>query len=146
MPSVTGYIVVYLAGVTVFTVLDIIWIGFIAAPVYQSELGPIIVPGSGMGPRNLVAALLTWMVIVLGILVFALPPAFEKQSAVSALLRGALMGFALYAVYDLTNLAVLRGWTLKVTLFDIAWGTVICGVISVLMFFVSTLFTAKPGS
>ena len=43
------------------------------------------------------------------------------------------MGLVIYGVYDLTNYAVLRGWTLKVTLLDIGWGTFACGVLSLLL-------------
>ncbi|WP_372828654.1 DUF2177 family protein, partial [Polaromonas sp.] len=40
-----------------------------------------------------------------------------------AVLAGALFGFFAYATYDLSNLATLRGWPLRLTLVDIAWGT-----------------------
>ena len=43
---------------------------------------------------------------------------------------GALLGFIVYGMYDLTNLAVLRGWTGKVVLLDTAWGTFVCALIS----------------
>ncbi len=52
---------------------------------------------------------------------------------------GALFGLVLYGVYDLTNLAVLEKWTLRVTLADIAWGCVLCGTTAVLMRFVDGL-------
>jgi uncharacterized membrane protein len=40
-------------------------------------------------------------------------------------LFGALFGFCVYAAYDLTNLATLRGWPLTVSLVDLAWGAVV---------------------
>jgi uncharacterized membrane protein len=33
-----------------------------------------------------------------------------------------------FATYDLTNLATLRGWSLTMSLVDIAWGTFNTGV------------------
>lgn len=42
----------------------------------------------------------------------------------------------LYGVYDLTNLAILEKWTLRMTLADIAWGSILCGAISSFMWLV----------
>ena len=45
-----------------------------------------------------------------------------------ALRNGALLGFILYAFYDLTNYATLKGWTLEMTVTDIAWGILVCSL------------------
>jgi uncharacterized membrane protein len=42
-----------------------------------------------------------------------------------AALYGALFGFFAYATYDLTNFATMKVWTLRVTVVDIGWGTVL---------------------
>jgi uncharacterized membrane protein len=36
-----------------------------------------------------------------------------------------LFGFFTYATYDLTNYATMKVWTLRVTLLDIGWGTLL---------------------
>ena len=46
-------------------------------------------------------------------------------SWLSAALYGALFGFVVYAAYDLTNLATLRGWPMAVSLVDLAWGAAV---------------------
>jgi len=43
-------------------------------------------------------------------------------------LTGALFGLFCYAIYDLTNLATLRDWPLRLTLVDVAWGTALTAV------------------
>lgn len=127
--------ILWLAGFAVFTVIDLIWIGVIAAPIYRNELGLLLAPEM-TGPR-VVAALATWLVITFALAWFVLPrPDVSWAVAVG---RGALLGFVLYAVYDLTNFAVIQGWTLKVTLVDIAWGTAICAVVTALMKVVQVL-------
>jgi len=40
-----------------------------------------------------------------------------------AVLSGALFGFFAYATYDLSNLATLRGWPVRLAVVDTAWGT-----------------------
>jgi uncharacterized membrane protein len=44
-----------------------------------------------------------------------------------AALQGAVLGFICYATYDLTNYATLKVWSLKVTVLDLIWGTVLTG-------------------
>ena len=39
-----------------------------------------------------------------------------------ALLWGGLFGLFAYGTYDLTNLATLKTWSLKLSLIDMAWG------------------------
>ena len=58
-------------------------------------------------------------------MIFVIQPAVEKQSAMYALIYGALFGGISYATYDLTNLATLKGWTLLVTAVDMTWGVVL---------------------
>lgn len=143
MNSLVKLATLWAAGTALFTVLDLIWIGVVAAPFYRSQLGEMLAVGNGMTGGRIVAALVTWMVIVFGLLVFALPRAAQAGNALNALAWGALLGFVIYAVYDLTNLAVLRGWTLGVTLLDIAWGTFACGIVSLALFFLDRWFFQK---
>ncbi|MBW8708206.1 MAG: DUF2177 family protein, partial [Alphaproteobacteria bacterium] len=59
---------------------------------------------------------------------FAVRPALESGDWKSAALFGALFGCFTYATYDLTNMATMKVWTLRVTLLDIAWGTILTGI------------------
>jgi uncharacterized membrane protein len=74
---------------------------------------------------NMSAAVAFYIIYVLGVVFFAIKPALESRDWRSALIRGALFGFFAYATYDLTNLATLKVWSLKVSLIDMAWGTFI---------------------
>jgi uncharacterized membrane protein len=49
-------------------------------------------------------------------------PALEKESLGKALLRRGLYDFFTYATYDLTNMATIKNWPLKVVMVDILWG------------------------
>lgn len=50
---------------------------------------------------------------------FAVSPAASSGTAAA---RGAALGLTVYGVYNLTNLALLKGWTWQVTAADVAWG------------------------
>ena len=53
---------------------------------------------------------------------FAVPPAMAAGTWIAAVCYGALFGFCVYAAYDITNLATLRGWSMALSLVDLAWG------------------------
>jgi uncharacterized membrane protein len=64
-----------------------------------------------------------------GVAVFAVQPAVDGGSALTAVWRGALFGLVAYATYDLTNMATLRGWPTIVTVVDLAWGTALSAAV-----------------
>ena len=142
MTAFVRFMLVWGGGFVAFTMVDLLWIGVIAAPIYRTQLGPVLVSGQEMGAPQIVAALATWLVITFALAWFAMPE--RGQSWLVALGGGAMLGFIMYAVYDLTNLAVLRGWTLKVTVIDILWGTSICACVAVLMNGLRLLLTKSP--
>jgi uncharacterized membrane protein len=112
--------IAYLATLVVFSVVDTLWLGVLARPFYRAELGDLLAP-----EVKLWAAVLFYVVYSAGIAVFAVRPAIQADSLVTAVVMGALFGFFAYATYDLTNLATLRDWPLRMSLVDIAWGTFI---------------------
>ena len=56
-------------------------------------------------------------------MIFAVRPPLDARSTGRAVLLGALFGLFAYGTYDLTNLAVLRDWLLRLAFIDLAWGT-----------------------
>ena len=123
---------IYLITVPVFFLIDLCWIGLVAKDFYQKHLGYILSP-----KVNWTAALLFYFLFIAGIVFFAVKPALEQQSAMRAMLNGALFGFLAYATYDLTNLATIRDWPVIVAVVDMAWGAVLCGTVAWLSYIVS---------
>jgi uncharacterized membrane protein len=50
---------------------------------------------------------------------------------------GALFGFFTYATFDLTKLALLKDWPLKIVIVDILWGMVLCSAVAAVSFSVA---------
>ena len=113
----------YLATLVVFSIVDTLWLGVVARGFYRAELGGLLAP-----EVKLWAAVLFYLVYSAGIVIFAVLPAIRAESLVTAVTMGALFGFFAYATYDLTNLATLRDWPLRMSVVDIAWGTFITGM------------------
>jgi uncharacterized membrane protein len=109
-------------GIT-FAVLDLVWLGLVANGFYRGQMGDLRADTINLG-----AAILFYLIMVSGILVFAVLPAARTADVWLALGGGALFGFVCYATYDLTNLATLRSWPVLLTLVDLAWGTTLTAV------------------
>lgn len=108
-----------------FLAVDMIWLVFVARKFYAGHLGFLM-----RDPVNWAAAFLFYALFVIGVLFFVISPALEKQSLGYAVLAGALFGLMTYATYDLTNLATIKDWPVIVTLVDLAWGTTLSTVVS----------------
>jgi uncharacterized membrane protein len=107
-----------------------LWLGVIAKGFYQDKLIAFL------GPVNWTAAIIFYLIFIVGILIFAVVPALEAQSLLKAVMLGALFGFFTYATYDLTNLATLKDWPMVVVLVDIVWGAVLSGSVATASFFI----------
>ncbi len=50
------------------------------------------------------------------------------KSLATAAALGLLFGFMAYMTYDMTNMATLKAWTVKLLAMDIAWGSFVTGL------------------
>lgn len=119
------YLKLYLLTIPVFFAIDLLWLGVVAKSFYQSNLAHLLSP-----LVNWPAALLFYFMYIVGIILFAVKPGLDAESLAKAALWGALFGFFTYATYDLTNLATLRQWPIKVVVVDILWGTLLCTLVA----------------
>jgi uncharacterized membrane protein len=114
------YLVACLAAALVMIALDLLWLGVVAKTMYQQAIGHL------MADRpDVRAAAVFYALYGVGLVVFAIAPQAENPAWGRTVLMGALFGFFAYATYDLTNLATLRDWPLRLSVLDIAWGTAV---------------------
>lgn len=115
------------AFVTSF-ILDMIWLGFVAKNLYEEHIGTLLRKANGALAPNWSGAMLVYVAIVLGIILFVVPKA--NGSVMAGLIWGAVFGAITYGIYDFTNYAILANWPLKITLIDFVWGMILCGITS----------------
>ncbi len=128
MNSIWGQLLV--AG-GVMGVLDFIWLSVVAKNFYRSELGSAL-----LDKPNMVAAVLFYVIYIVGVVAFVIAPALDKGSLAHAALYGALFGFVAYATYDLTNLATLKVFTPKLVVVDLLWGAALTAVVASVTYWV----------
>ncbi|PLX26200.1 DUF2177 domain-containing protein [Candidatus Parcubacteria bacterium] len=125
------YIKVFLITLPIFFLVDMVWLGFVAKNFYQKHLGFI------MGPVNWTAAIIFYLIFIVGLAVFVIVPHLESGSVLRMLGFAALFGIVTYATYDLTNLATLKDWPLIVTIVDLVWGMLLSSIVASASFFIS---------
>lgn len=126
----------YFLTALVFFAIDLLWLGLIAKGLYNKYLGSFLAE-----QVNWTAALIFYFLFIIGIFIFAILPAVEKNSLQYALIYGALFGFFTYATYDLTNLATLKNWPTTIVFIDMAWGAVLSGSVAIAGFFITRYFS-----
>ncbi|MEO9634712.1 MAG: DUF2177 family protein [Parasphingorhabdus sp.] len=123
----TQYIAAYVIAAIIFGILDYLWLSNMAGTLYRPVIGGIMADEFRKVP-----ALAFYLIYLFGIVWFGIKPGLANGQWTTALLNGALFGGIAYATYDLTSQAVLKVWSTKISLYDIAWGTFATGVTAAL--------------
>lgn len=113
------YLAAYASVAVVMLLLDVLWIGFIAKPLYQQGIGHLMAD-----KPNLAIAALFYLVYAAGLMWFVVQPHANAVGVGKVVLTAALFGFFAYATYDLTNWATLKDWPASVAVADMLWGSV----------------------
>lgn len=111
--------------------IDIVWLGLVARGFYRSQIGSLL-----LEKPNWAAAIIFYLLFVVGILIFAVLPAVDDGEVQKAIIYGALFGFFTYATYDLTNYSTLKDWPFTIVVVDITWGIVLSGTVATASYYI----------
>jgi uncharacterized membrane protein len=131
--TTSGLIRTYAVSLASFLLLDFVWLGLVARGFYRDQLAGLLASEVRWLP-----AILFYALFVAAILVFAVLPAVHQGSLGRAALLGGLFGLVAYATYDLTNLAVMRGFPATVAAVDMAWGAVLTSSVATIGYLVAS--------
>lgn len=115
---------------------DFVWISLMVRRLYVANIGHLMARDP-----NLYAAAVFYLIYAISITVFITYPAvsdvwlFKKVA-----LYGALFGLTAYGTFDLTNQALLKNWSITVTVVDMAWGAILTSVVCCCVVKLSRLF------
>lgn len=123
---------VYLLSTPVFFAIDMLWLGVIGKGFYDKYIEQFLAD-----KPNWTAAGVFYMFYIFGIIYFAVLPAIEQGSVGKALLNGALFGGLAYGTYELTNLAVQKGWPVEIVVIDMIWGVVLTSSVAVAGYYIA---------
>lgn len=118
-------VIVYILTLVVFAVIDTAWLGAMGDRLYRPMIGSMLAESFRLAP-----AIAFYTLYAAGLTVFAVLSGLADGGWKKALLWGGLFGLFAYGTYDLTNLATLKAWSVKLTLIDMAWGICVSAVAS----------------
>jgi uncharacterized membrane protein len=131
-----NYPLLYGLALSVFLVLDGIWLGLIAKNMYATQLKGLMTTQVKWG-----AAILFYLLFIGMLIYFVIDPALQAGSFHVAATRGALFGLATYMTYDLTNYATLKGFPLNIVIIDMIWGTILSASVASMAYVLYTKLT-----
>lgn len=118
LKSIVTMLVVLLVG-------DAIWIAGFMQGLYEQEI-----PSMLKAEPNLIAALIFYIGYPAGTYWLAVKPALVAGAGRTAVINGAVLGAVAYGTFAVTNLAVLEGWTVTLTVVDSIWGAFVTALVS----------------
>lgn len=115
----------YAVTLVVFVAVDALWLGWIAKDFYRREMGDLM----ASSPR-VVPAVLFYVTYPIAIVYFGLssPMQHADASLFTTFMHCAALGLFAYATYDLTNMSVVKNFSIKLGLVDMVWGSFASGV------------------
>lgn len=122
-------ICIFICAFILFLIIESLWLKFMSERFYQAEIGHLMKP-----TPNLVAALILFFIYITALCYLVIyPQQLEMdRSLISTFVMGGLFGLAAYGTYDLTCLAIFKGFSIKVAAVDTVWGGVLTGTVAML--------------
>ncbi len=97
-----------------YTVIDVMFIRFVAGPLFSAHLGDWM-----RDSIRILPAVLAYLTLTGGLYFFAIQDVDTIQRAA---ILGAVVGLFGYGIYEFTNLATLDKWSWQMLRLDLAWG------------------------
>jgi uncharacterized membrane protein len=115
-------LILYASTATLFLVADAIGLRFIVRPVFEKNIGHLL-----LDDLRYLPAIAFYLFYVAGLLWFVSLPALRDGSLLYVFIGGAFFGAIAYGTYEFTNLATLRDWSWTMVATDLTWGTLLTG-------------------
>ena len=117
--------VAFVFTLVAFVGIDFVWLTSTSETLYRPILKDILLDGFRPAP-----AVLFYLVYMIGLVWFAVRPAYASGRLYAAFGNGALFGCVAYGTYDLTNQATLKVWSTTLTIADMVWGSLLSAIAS----------------
>ena len=122
----------YLISLVVLFPIDLVWLT-LTKKIYDNWLSPF------ERTLNIPAAILVYLFIPFGLVYLVISRHVGVNPNTKILLDAFVYGVCSYSVYDLTNLATLKNWSVPMVIVDIIWGGILCTLVT----FVSLIILNK---
>ncbi len=122
------FILGYVFFLVAMLAIDAVWLVTMSKRLYKPRIGELMAES----PRA-VPAVIFYLIYALGASLLVVVPAVnDDKGYLVVFLLGALLGLVAYGTYDLTNQASLKTWPTLLTVVDLAWGSLLTGVVCII--------------
>ena len=128
-----NHIKVIVLSIVLFLVLDALFIGAMMKN-WQSLL--LRVQGEKLEVKML-SAIGAYIIMVFAWVYFVYKPYLIHKNIWTAVKTGAVLGFVIYGIFELTNHAIIKKWDFNFVIMDTVWGSVLYALVS---YFALSLF------
>jgi len=122
--NIVRYFLVWLLSFAFTSLIDAIWHLGIFKKAYSEGIKPLARMSGDKMAINPFAGILA-QVLVVTCIVFLVLYKVQKVNYQEALLIGAIAGILAITVYGLTNYALFKDWSLKLTVLEVIWGPIL---------------------
>ena len=119
----------------IFLIIDVLWLSITVKSLYRPALGDLLKDKPVMW-----AAILFYIIYMIGVALIILKPALANDSIVQALWTGVVFGIVAYGTYNLTNMATVKNWSASIVWIDMLWGGFLTGFSSAVGIYLTKVF------
>ncbi|MDH4218433.1 MAG: DUF2177 family protein [Nitrospirota bacterium] len=124
--NIIRYFLVWLLSFAFTSLIDVIWHLGIFKRAYSEGIKPLARMSGDKMAFNPFAGILS-QVLVVTCIVFLVLYKVQKVNYQEAMLIGAIAGILAITVYGVTNYALFKDWSLKLTVLEVIWGPMLGG-------------------
>ena len=88
---------------------------------------------------NLTYALFSYILLIFGLYYFIYRHINKTTWKYDTLVKGFLFGFVIYGIFDFTNLAIFKEYSLKTAIIDMIWGGILMSLVSFNSYYLSEI-------
>ena len=119
----------------IFLIIDVLWLSITVKSLYRPALGGLLKDKPVMW-----AAVLFYIIYMIGLALIILKPALANDSILQALWTGVVFGVVAYGTYNLTNMATVKNWSATIVWIDMIWGGLLTGFSSAVGIYLTKAF------
>ena len=119
----------YLLTAVIFVILDGIYLNLIKG-YFNKQIKSI--QGSEI-QINFIAVAITYILLIFGLNYFIIQKHKSIQDA-------AILGLIIYGVFEFTNLALFKNWSILTVILDTAWGTILFALTTAIVYKITGIF------
>lgn len=130
-------VILYCVTFAVFLGLDYLGLTYMIKPLFERHIGGMLAESPRLGP-----AVIFYAFYIGGLMWFVGWPALANGRPLLWVFgSGVLIGAMAYGTYEFTNLATLDGWSWRMVVVDLTWGSLLTGVAATAGVAVTRTFT-----